>query len=164
MARPSWSAPVLGRSNWLHSSHGKFRNPLPTPPGCGRDGCTPPTLKFNFGGAHPRTAPEASGRFVRSSAFTRQKVVNAPSRLKAELQTGAMCGCAPSEFKLKTSSEFPGLFRRLFPRNRVRCVAVKQAGTGVRRPHPSPVAINGRDDPAALRNRRSSFAWRGSMA
>jgi hypothetical protein len=40
--------------------------------------------------AHPRTAHEASGRFVRSSAFTRQGVVNAPNRLKAELQTGAM--------------------------------------------------------------------------
>ena len=45
-------------------------------------------------GAHPRTAPEASGRFVRTSAFTRQRAVKAPSRLKAELQTGAVCGCA----------------------------------------------------------------------
>jgi hypothetical protein len=44
--------------------------------------------------AHPRTAPpEANGRFVRSSAFTRQKVVNIPNRLKAELQTGAVRGC-----------------------------------------------------------------------
>jgi hypothetical protein len=39
--------------------------------------------------AHPRTALEANGRFVRSSAFTRQGVLNAPSRLKAELQTEA---------------------------------------------------------------------------
>jgi hypothetical protein len=30
--------------------------------------------------------------------------------------------------------------------------------------HSGPVAINGQADPAALRNRRSSFAWRGSMA
>jgi hypothetical protein len=44
--------------------------------------------------AHPRTTPEVSGRFVRSSTFTRQNVVNAPDRLKAELQTGAMRGCA----------------------------------------------------------------------
>jgi hypothetical protein len=44
--------------------------------------------------AHPRTTPEVSGRFVRSSAFTRQNEVNAPDHLKAELQTGAMRGCA----------------------------------------------------------------------
>ena len=44
--------------------------------------------------AHPRTAPKVGGRFVWSSAITRQRVVNAPGRLKAELQTGAVCGCA----------------------------------------------------------------------
>ena len=31
------------------SSHGTFPNRLPTLPGCGRDGRTPPTQKFHFG-------------------------------------------------------------------------------------------------------------------
>jgi hypothetical protein len=32
-----------------HSSHGTFPNRPPTLLGCGRDGRTPPTQKFNFG-------------------------------------------------------------------------------------------------------------------
>jgi hypothetical protein len=47
--RPCRSAPVLGRSNWLHSSHGTFPDCLPIPLCCGRDGRTPLTQKFNFG-------------------------------------------------------------------------------------------------------------------
>jgi hypothetical protein len=41
--------PVLGRSNWLHSSHGTFSNCPSIPHGCGRDGRTPLTQKFIFG-------------------------------------------------------------------------------------------------------------------
>ena len=57
--------------------------------------CTQPrSIPIAFGGsARMRPAPLA-GSFVRSSAFTRQNVVNAPDRLKAELQTGAVRGCA----------------------------------------------------------------------
>jgi hypothetical protein len=56
---PCRSAPVPGRSNWLHSSHGTFTQRSPTPPGCGRDGRTPPTQKFNFGVmGHPPLQPE----------------------------------------------------------------------------------------------------------
>jgi hypothetical protein len=43
------SAPVLGRSNCLLSSHRTFPNRPPIPLGCGRDGRTSPTQKFNFG-------------------------------------------------------------------------------------------------------------------
>ena len=47
--RPPRSAPVPGRSNWLHSNHGTFSNRPPAPHCCGRDGRTPPMQKFNFG-------------------------------------------------------------------------------------------------------------------
>jgi large subunit ribosomal protein L13 len=59
---------------------------------------------------HPHTSPEVSGRFVRSSAFTRQKVVNAPSRLKAELQTGAMRGCTRELIRPKCPVDFACAF------------------------------------------------------
>jgi hypothetical protein len=47
--RPGRSAPILGRGHWRHSSRGTFPNRPPIPLGCGRDGRTPPTQKFNFG-------------------------------------------------------------------------------------------------------------------
>ena len=42
----------------------------------------------------PDTAPEVSWFLVRSSAFTRLDAVIVPSRLKAELHTGAVSRCA----------------------------------------------------------------------
>jgi hypothetical protein len=47
--RPRRSAPVLGRSNWLHSRHRTFPNCSPITLCCGRDGRTPLMQKFNFG-------------------------------------------------------------------------------------------------------------------
>jgi len=49
-------------------------------------------------------ASEVSGRYVRSSAFTRQRVVNVPNRLKAELQTGQYAEICPAWFELHAQS------------------------------------------------------------
>ena len=43
---------------------------------------------------HPDTAPEVSGHFVWSPAFTRFGEGFGSNRLKAELQTGAVSRCA----------------------------------------------------------------------
>ncbi|MGD0087485.1 MAG: hypothetical protein ABSC24_10190, partial [Verrucomicrobiota bacterium] len=43
------SAPVLGRSDRLLLSHRIVSNCSLIPRGCGRDGSTPPSQKFNFG-------------------------------------------------------------------------------------------------------------------
>jgi hypothetical protein len=48
-ARTCRSAPVLGRSNLFHSSHGTFSNRLPDAHCCGRDDRTPLTQKFFCG-------------------------------------------------------------------------------------------------------------------
>jgi hypothetical protein len=59
---PCRSAPVLGRSNWLPSSHGTFSNRLPTRLCCGRDGRTPTTQKFNFRVRVQEKSPRLCGR------------------------------------------------------------------------------------------------------
>ena len=41
--------PSPGAATWVFSNNGTLPNRPPIPPGCGRDGRTPPTQKFNFG-------------------------------------------------------------------------------------------------------------------
>jgi hypothetical protein len=72
--RPCQSAPVLGRSNWLHSSHRTFPSRPPTPLCCGRDGRTQLTQKFNFG--------------VRVNRFTTRETNEVPSRIHSRESGG----------------------------------------------------------------------------
>src|SRR5258706_4604125 len=88
--------------------------PLQTPPHK-PIGCTPTECAALAG--RILSAPDVSGRFVRSSAFTRPSVVDSPNRPAAggtELQTGAVKGSErlPSSHEQTTVVAMPSFKAR----------------------------------------------------